>query len=345
MFRRRYVPHSTLLELTLRCNMRCIHCGSSAGNSRDEELTTDEWQNVCNQLAELNCDQITLLGGEPLIRQDWYEIAQHIRNLGLKLAIISNGYQINENIINQFRRLEPHTIAISLDGATAEKHDSIRGMQGSFERCINSLKLLRNADLNTTIITTVHKMNLKDLPEIRNQILNRNIAWQIQIANPIGRFPKNLTLSKEEFYSLAMFIASTRKQYSIRELPITGAHCIGYCSSILPNLIIGQWRGCQAGIHTLGIQSNGGVKGCLSLTDEFTEGNIRENTISEIWNDPNFSSYNRNFTREDLNNECGNCKYGRNCRGGCLSVSTSLTGKKHGDPYCLHLIEKEMVVR
>lgn len=343
MFQRRYIPHSTLLELTLRCNMRCIHCGSAAGNTRDEELTTDEWRKVCNKLAELRCNQITLLGGEPLLRQDWYEIAQHIRNLGIKLTIISNGYTINKNVIDQFRKLEPYTIAISVDGATAEKHDSIRGMQGSFKRCIDSLTLLRNANLNTTIITTVHKMNLKDLPEIRNQILDREIAWQIQIANPIGRFPESLTLSKKEFYSLAMFIASTRKQYSTKELPITAAHCIGYHSSILPNVIIGQWRGCQAGMRTLGIQSDGGIKGCLSLPDDFIEGNLKENTIEEIWNDPDFSSYNRKFTKDDLNDKCRNCSYGRTCRGGCLSVSTSLTGKKHADPYCLHLIEKEMI--
>ena len=343
MFRRTNVPYSTLFELTLRCNMRCIHCGSSAGIRREEELSTVEWQKICDQLAELHCNQITLLGGEPFLRKDWFDIAQHIRNLGIKVTMITNGYNIDTTIVRQLRSLEPYTIAISLDGATAETHDSIRGMHGSFTRCINSLHLLREAEVNTTIITTVHKKNLKELPDIITLILNRNIAWQIQIANPIGRFPDNLILSEEEFYSLAMFIASTRKHYTTKEVPITAAHCIGYHSSILPNLIIGQWRGCQAGIYTLGIQSNGRVKGCLSLPDDFIEGDIKEKSISELWNNPRFASYNRKFTRDDLTNGCRNCFHGRSCRGGCLSVSTSVTGKKHGDPYCLYRIEKEMI--
>lgn len=341
MFSKRYGLTHTLFELTLHCNMKCIHCGSAAGNQRVEELSTQQWMNVCDQLTQLDCKQITLMGGEPLLRSDWYSIARHVRNHNINLTIMSNGFLINPNVIHQLRTLEPYVIAISLDGATPKTHDAIRGMPGSFERCIHSLKLLREANLPTTVVTTVHKRNLQDLKKMREFLLNKQIAWQIQMGTPFGRFPKTLTLSPEEFYAVAMFIAATRKQYSIKELPVTGAHCMGYRSSVLPNVMMGPWKGCYAGMNVLGIQSDGGIKGCLTLPDEFIEGNVKDVNVVDLWNGENSFRYNRNFRKENLNGSCRVCKYGSSCRGGCLASSISFTGGINGDPYCLHLIERE----
>ncbi len=323
--------------------MKCIHCGSSAGYKREQELSTDQWIDICNQLADLDCRQITLMGGEPLVRNDWFEIAQHVRKLGMLLTIMTNGFLINKNVIDQFKKLNPYAIAVSIDGATEQTHDFIRGTQDSFERCVQSLELLKEANLPTTVVTTVHKKNFKELQKMRDFLLNRKIAWQIQLGNPLGRFPKSLTLSPEEFYSVAMFIASTKNQYSIKELPVTGAHCMGYHSSILPSLMIGSWNGCIAGMNVLGIQSNGGIKGCLSLPDKFVEGNIADNRISEIWKNPNAFVYSRNFNKNNLKNYCKECRYGITCRGGCISGSISFTGETHCNPYCLYRIEEEKI--
>jgi radical SAM protein with 4Fe4S-binding SPASM domain len=344
MLRKKIFPYSTAAELTLKCNMQCIHCGSSAGSDRKNELSFDEWVNVFKDLAELDGKLITLMGGEPLLRREWYELAETVKDLGMNVNFMSNGYCINDDIIAKMRMLEPNSVAISIDGATAETHDSIRGTKGSFEKCQEVLKSLRSADLPTTVTTTVHKLNFKELPQMRESLLNKNIAWQIQIADPIGRFPSSLHLSLEEFYSVALFIASTRQQYSLKEMPITGAHCIGYNSQVLPNITLSpRWAGCQAGLTVLGIQSDGGVKGCLALSNSFVEGNIRARRLIEIWNDPQFCSYTRQFTPEDLNGDCKKCKFGKGCKGGCNAVSTSLTDKPHADPFCLYLIEKTNV--
>lgn len=340
MFKRRYVLLISLLELTLQCNMRCIHCGSSAGHKRKKELSTDEWINVCGQLADLGCNRISLLGGEPFLRKDWFTIAQKIRDYGINLIIMSNGLCVNNSIVNLLKKLEPYTVSISIDGANPKTHDSIRGINGSFRKCREALELLRNADIPTTVVTSLHKNNIKELPDMRDFLLNTGTAWQLQIAAPIGRFPRDLMLSKEEFYAASMFIASTRTQYSFKEMPIMGADPIGYHSTMLPNIKLSPWKGCQAGISHMDIQSDGGVIGCLALPDEFVEGNIKDTSLSQFWNDPDSFVYNRKFKIDDLKNECVGCKHGKTCRGGCLSVSTSLTGKSHGDPYCLRLIEK-----
>lgn len=346
MFRPKYVPVSVAWEITLECNMNCMHCGSSAGQTRSNELTTKEALDLCDQLNESNAEIINLTGGEPILRNDWLAIGKKIRDLGMDLSLLSNGFALDEKIASQLRKLEVYGMAISIDGGTPKTHNSIRGIKGSFDKCMSSLELLKKENLPTTVITTVHKGNIKELPLIRDKILNKAKAWQIQIAAPMGRFPKNLILSKEGFYSLALFIAATRKRFSAKELAVMGAHSIGYHSQILRNtMLMPIWKGCQAGITTIAIQSNGGVKGCLSLPNDYIEGNILERSLIDIWNGPSFASYNRKFKEEDLKGSCNGCKYGKNCKGGCETMSTILTGEMHCDPYCLYFVEKEMMAK
>ena len=343
MFKQKYIPISVVWETTLNCNMNCMHCGSSAGTTRKNELTTKEGIQLCEDLSTLNTKLISLMGGEPFLRKDWHIFAHHIRDLDMNVTIMSNGLLIDKHIIAELIKIQPYAVTISLDGGTPKTHNATRRAKTSFDKCLQSLKLLTEANLPTTVITTVHKQNYKELILIRELLLNRGIAWQIQMATPVGRFPKNLMLSKEDFYSVALFIASSKKNYSVKELPIMGAHNFGYHSHILPNIMLLPWIGCQAGLTAMGIQSDGSIQGCLSLPDTFIEGNIRNHSVIDIWNDPDSFSYNRHFTKNDLTGECRDCKHGKRCKGGCLTVSTSLTEKNHGNPYCLHLIEEKMI--
>jgi radical SAM protein with 4Fe4S-binding SPASM domain len=343
MLIKNFKPLGVVWETTLRCNMNCMHCGSSAGQSRENELSTKESINLIKDLKDIGTNVITMMGGEPFLRKDWNTIATHIKNLGMELIIISNGFLIDENKISQLKKLNPYAVAISLDGGTSETHDTIRRVNGSFNRCKKGIEMLREQNINTTVITTVHKQNFKELPEIRDYLIGKGVAWQIQMATPIGRFPKSQILSKEDFYSVSLFIASIKKNYSTKELAVLGAHNFGYHSKVLPNVMLFPWMGCQAGISTMGITSDGRVKGCMSLPDDFIQGSIRKKSVKDIWNDSDFASYNRKFTKNDLKGECKSCKHGKRCRGGCLTVSKTLTGQNHNDPYCLFLIEQEMM--
>ena len=340
---KKYVPYQVVWETTLRCNLKCIHCGSSAGKKRLNELTTTEGIKLIRDLYELDAQEICFMGGEPFLRKDWYDLGKEVRDLGMKFMVISNGFIVNENIISKLAKLEPYAVSTSLDGGTAETHDHIRGVKGSFKKVMNYISLSKMADLPTTVITTVSKINYKELPIIRDFLLNKSIAWQIQVCAPEGRFAKKLTLSKEEYYIISAFIASMQKIYSKKELPVIGAHCFGYRSHFVPCLgLYPEFNGCQAGITILSIKSNGDVIGCLSTPKEYIEGNIREKSIVDIWNDPNAFAYNRKFKKEDLGENCRDCKYGGSCKGGCMGMSTSWTGKPHNDPYCYYAIENNL---
>jgi radical SAM protein with 4Fe4S-binding SPASM domain len=340
----KYKVGQVVWETTLRCNLKCIHCGSSAGKSRPNELSTDESLNLCEDLKKLEAQEICLMGGEPFLRKDWYTIAVKIKDLDIKLLFISNGYNINNDIISKLVKLEPYAVSTSLDGSTPETHDYIRGIEGSFDKVMEYLKLSRNANLPTTVITTVNKLNFKELPELRDFLLNKKIAWQIQVATPEGRFSHKYALSKEEYYSVGLFIASLKRKYTKKEMPVVGAHCFGYHSQHLPWLsLYPGWKGCQAGISVLSIKSNGDVIGCLAIPDAKIEGNIRNKSIIDIWNSPNSFNYTRKFKTDYLGENCKGCKYGETCKGGCTGMSVGFTKKFHNHPYCFYKIEPEII--
>ena len=164
MSKQKYTPLSVVWETTLKCNMNCMHCGSSAGQKRKKELTTKQGLQLCDDLHALHTKIISLMGGEPFLRDDWAVFAHHIRNLGMNVTLMSNGLIIDTPIIEELLTLDPYAVTISLDGGKAKTHNATRKEKTSFEKCMKSLTLLTEAGLPTTVITTVHKNNYKELP-------------------------------------------------------------------------------------------------------------------------------------------------------------------------------------
>jgi len=318
--------------------MNCKHCGSSAGSVRPEELSLEECYKVCEDLADVNCRMTSLMGGEPFIRPDWFEIAQCVKDLGMDLAFVTNGWNTVE-VIEQLASLKPEVVGVSLDGMEFT-HDSIR-RQGSFNRVINSIDLLRSHNIQTTIITTISKANINELSQIRKLLQPKQVNWQIQTAMPFGNFDKNLVIDLEEYYSSAMFIVSENIKNSYKDMPVVGAHCYGYFSHLLPNNE--NWDGCTAGRSTVGITSNGNVVGCLSMGgDRFIEGNLRECSFRDIWENSDAFSYNRKFSIEQIGENCRECKFALRCKGGCNSVSLHMSNSLHNSLYCLRRIEETL---
>ena len=333
-----YNLNSAILEITLDCNMKCKHCGSSAGKARKNELTTQEFFNLCEELAELNCDNVCLMGGEPFVRDDWYEIAWCVKDLGMNLTFVTNGILVPE-FIHKLKTLEPNVVGVSLDGLK-KTHDSIR-TKGSYDAALNAIELLQENDIQATVITTLSKSNFKELVDIKEIIKGKDVNWQIQIGMPFGNFDSSLVIDDEEYYASAMFIANERTKKEREKIPIVGAHCYGYHSHLLPNNK--QWNGCTAGISSIGITSDGGVVGCLSMgNNQFIEGNLRDKSLIQIWEDPKSFSYNREFTRNQTGENCINCFYVSKCKGGCNGCSLHITGKMHNMPLCLRRIEETL---
>ena len=107
----RHRPRNCVWELTLDCNLNCVHCGSSAGRARHAELSTEEALDVVRQLRDLGCELVTLSGGEPLLRPDWFEIARAIADSGMYVNMVTNGLLVDDEVAAKISRSGMATLA------------------------------------------------------------------------------------------------------------------------------------------------------------------------------------------------------------------------------------------
>lgn len=333
-------------ELTLRCNLRCLHCGATAGRARSDELSTAEALRVADALAALPASEVTLMGGELFLRHDWLAVAERLRSGGVGLVIFTNGTLLTAERIAQLRGLAPRTIGASLDGGSPEVHDAIRGVAGAFERTMAGIDALQTAGLRVSVITTLTRRNVYELPAIARLLLGRDIRWQIQIAGAGGeRLAQADLLTPLEFYFAALFIARMRATAPWRVLPVIGAHDFGYCSTRLPYLGMpgAHWTGCSAGRETLGIRSDGRVQPCLSLPESCVVGSLREGrghpalALAELWYGDALAQWRAPVARHGA---CADCPHGDSCEGGCTGLALTYTGRRGENPMCFRLIEQ-----
>lgn len=334
-------PETVVWEYTLRCNSKCIHCGSDAVNERQDELTGKHCLNLVDQLADIGCRKIILSGGEPTLREDWYDTGKRIKERGIDFGIISNALAWKNKTFDLLEEIKPFGVGFSVDGEP-ELHDYLRGIKGSHKKVFEAVKELNNRKVGISVITSVNNLNIDQLKQIRNRLIVYGIGgWQIQIANPMGRMKEHpeLVLTEENYYKLGEFISRARKMTP--GINLAAADCMGYFGTLESQLREKEWAGCSAGTRTLGIDSDGGIRACLSIRDDRAiGGNIKERSLKDIWFDKNNFSFNRNFKKENLKGICSGCKYGEKCRGGCQSSSTSFLKEFHNAPFCLQDYEK-----
>lgn len=326
-------------ELTLRCNLRCLHCGATAGSARPDELTTAEALRVADELAALPAAEVTLMGGELFLRPDWLAVAERLHRGGVGLVIFTNGTLLNPERIVQLRGLAPRTIGISIDGGSPAAHDAIRGVPGAFTKTLAAIADLQAARLRVSVITTLTRRNVYELPAIARLLIGRDIRWQIQVAGAGGeRLAQDDLLTPLEFYFAALFIARMRTTVPWRVLPVIGAHDFGYCSARLPYLGMPgeRWTGCSAGRETLGIRSDGRVQPCLSLPESCVVGSLRERPLAELWGEA-LAGWRAPVQRHGA---CADCPPGDLCQGGCTGMALTYSGRRGENPLCFRAIEQ-----
>jgi radical SAM protein with 4Fe4S-binding SPASM domain len=333
-------PRIVVWEYTLMCDSGCLHCGSDAKRARFDELDSDEALELVEKIDDIGFERIILSGGEPTLRSDWAKTAYEITEKGMELGIISNALNWDDSTIDDLERVSPFSVGFSVDGEE-KTHDYLRGVDGSFEKVFENIRKVKDRGLATCAITTVNSRNIDELVALRNRMIIYSVdAWQLQTLSPMGKMKGNrdLVLSNDDYVRLAEFVCETRER--LPQMNVQAGDCIGYYGKLEGRLHDSSWAGCHAGIYGLGIESNGNVKGCLSMqADVAIEGNVRDDFLSDIWYDTTKFKYNRDFDVNSLNGECSGCDYGEKCRGGCQSQSLAFFDEFHNAPYCLSRIE------
>ena len=166
MSRSRYIPISVAWELTLKCNLRCIHCGSSAGSIRPNELTTEESLDLCKKLNDLDVQLLTFTGGEPLLRGDIVEIIEKISSHVEEVSMTTNGYLLAQNAC-KLKDVGLDRVNISFHSKNPDVFCKIIGSD-SYNMVIEGIKVAKQCGLNPVKLNMVvmKGINEDEIPQM-----------------------------------------------------------------------------------------------------------------------------------------------------------------------------------
>ncbi|MGM0787162.1 MAG: radical SAM protein, partial [Thermodesulfobacteriota bacterium] len=176
-------------ETTRNCNLSCVHCRASATcGPYTGELDTRASFRLLDQIAEVGRPIVILTGGEPLLREDIFDIASYGTKLGLRMVMAPNGTLIDRQIAAKMAESGIQRISVSLDGATAETHDGFRGVSGAFDAAISGIETARAAGIEFQVNTTITKLNSGEIPKIFKLAEKLGaVALHIFLLVPTGR--------------------------------------------------------------------------------------------------------------------------------------------------------------
>ena len=322
-------------ETTRNCNLACVHCRASAtmGPYRDE-LDTRQGLRLLDQIAEVGKPIIILTGGEPLLREDIFEIARYGTDIGLRMVMALNGTMLTEAIAKKLAQSGIQRISVSLDGANAKSHDSFRQVDGAFEGTLAGIELIKNAGIEFQINTTITKTNLEEIPGIQQLAIDLGaVAHHIFLLVPTGRgkyivdkainaaeYEQTLNWFYDQSQCAPLQLKATCAPHYYRILR-QRAKEDGKSVSFKTHGLDAVTRGCLGGIGFCFISHQGIVQPCGYL--DLNCGDVRKTSFADIWNNAEIFSSLRNY--DNLKGKCGYCEYRKVC-GGCRARAHEATG-------------------
>ncbi len=286
---REHIPLDVAIELTNHCNFRCAHCYIPDFEAPDG-LSTERIFALLDELAGMGTLFLALTGGEPLLRNDWAEIARRARELGFQVMLLTNGALIGEAEADIMAALSLH-VEISFHSADPATFDRVTGVNGSFERVLAAVERLarRNVSVELTVpVTTLNRDAARSVPELAHRLgVEAKVYTSIFAKKDGNREPLQLRLPADEAVAL---------------------HEIGRSTCLLPENEAGRIDPdeplCAAGVRYAAISASGEVRGCTILPG--AAGNLNEQSFREIWEGSPWFQRLRSITPQSLK-KCSTC--------------------------------------
>ena len=305
------------LEVTLRCNAKCEHCGSSCGYKiPKDEISAEELKKAIREIHDRYGEGsvfLTVTGGEPLMRKDLFDIMEYAVGLGFRWGMTTNAMLITEKTIENMRKTNMESISISLDGLK-DTHESFRKVPGSYAKIMKAIDMLQGLEtLRSLQITTVaNKKNLNELEDIYQMLLDKGIKeWRVMPVDPIGRAYNNdgILLDKDELIYMYDFIREKRTEGKM----IVDYDCSHYLGLKYENILRDHNFMCGAGLFIGSILANGDICVCPNVRDaSLVQGNIKTDSFCDVWENK-FEIFRKK--RLTTNEKCKKCKSFKYCRG------------------------------
>ncbi|MEW5813993.1 MAG: radical SAM protein [Spirochaetota bacterium] len=343
-----HMPRLIAWEVTKKCPLRCKHCRASASNEEYAgEFDTGECIRLLDNIASFSTPIVILTGGEPMTREDIYDIAKYGTSIGLRMVMAPCGLLMDGEAVRKIIASGIKRISLSIDGADRETHDALRGVDGAFDYVINAAHLAGNAGLEFQVNTTVSTFNYHQLDRILELALELGaVSYHPFLLVPTGR-GKNLAqyeISPEEYEQILTWIYEKEKVLSIQIKPTCAPHYYrifrqkekeaGRKVSVETHGMNAMTKGCLGGQSFAFVGNTGNVQIC-GFMDE-TAGDIRSEyfDFKKIWETSRLFLKMRDI--DNYKGKCGCCEYRRVC-GGCRARALAVTGDYLGEePYCVY---------
>lgn len=313
-------------ECTLRCNLRCVHCGSDC--TRDAhvpDMPAGDFLRVVDEVREhVNPHRVTvaITGGEPLLRTDLEAVGRELSRREFPWGIVTNGWALSKGRFGRLLDAGLRSITVSFDGHE-ESHDWFRGRRGSHERARQALSLCaQQPQLAFDVVTCVNQRNFDELESLRRELIDLGVPrWRLLTVFPKGRAAGNelLKLSPAQFRDLLDFIVDTRNNGTIR----ASYGCEGF---------LGEYEGrardsffsCRAGINIGSVLVDGSISACPSLRGDYIQGSIYRDRFRDVWENRFTIMRDRRWTKKG---ECATCPVYASCQGNGLHLREQRSGE------------------
>lgn len=312
-------------ECTLKCNLKCIHCGSDCRSDASlKDMPITDFLNAIDEITEIvnpHETMIVITGGEPLLRKDLELVGFNLYKRSFPWGLVTNGMLLNQERLISLINSGLRAITLSFDGMESS-HNWLRGNSNSYINALRAIDLIgKYESLKSDVVTCVNNRNFDELQEIKELLIQKGIKeWRIFTVFPIGRAKKNkeLQLDPQKFKLLFDFIAKTRNEANIH----LNYGCEGYLGNyeieVRDNFFI-----CHAGISIGSILADGSISACPNLRDNFVQGNIYTDSFKDIWQNKYQIFRNRSWTKTGL---CADCSHYRYCEGNGMHLRDENSG-------------------
>ena len=368
-------PFVVIWENTRACDLACVHCRAAAQPRRSQfELTTEEGFDLIDQVAELKPRVFVITGGDPLKREDTYDMIRHAKDRGLEPALTPSATPLlTEAAISRMKSHGLARLAVSLDASNADLHDDFRRVKGSFDITINAVRAAKREGIPVQINTTVTRRTIDDLPRMVALLTELEISmWSVFFLVPTGRGKRGDLVSPEAVEHLFGFLYETTKsvpfairtteamhyrRYTLQRMAVESGRRIEDLCDVRTGLIDASTLFMKHGPRTmpLGVQPQFGAtsraprgvnegKGFVFIShigDIFPSGflplkagNVKKQSLGDVYRSSELFLSLRDSS--NLKGKCGRCEFRELC-GGSRARAWSMTGDVfESDPLCTY---------
>lgn len=322
-------------ETTRNCNLSCVHCRASATyGPYTGELDTAAAFTLLDQIAGTGRPIVILTGGEPLLREDIFDITRYGTKLGLKMVMAPNGTLLTESVAREMKESGIQRISISIDGATEEQHDRFRGVPGAFKGAMDGIHAAKSAGIEFQVNTTITRLNRDQIPEILALAETIGaVALHIFLLVPTGRgkYITDQAISAQEYESTLNWFYERKQQTALQLKATCAPHYYrilrqrareeGRPVTFQTHGLDAVSRGCLGGSGFCFVSHRGIVQPCGFL--DLDCGDVTKTSFADIWR--NSDIFRQLRDADNLTGKCGECQYRKVC-GGCRARAYEATG-------------------